>query len=94
MKNPKFVGERYEGYKANAAYFGYPFCCFEYFLHRTGYKSRPELPCLYDTGFVPCDDCFAVLQSGEKKVEELIVNRQCPRPFGSASELKMKTQMN
>ena len=62
-------------------FLGYPDCCIEHFEQNAGAQPEECYQAANGTGFVPCPKHAAQVNSGRKKLDDLIKNRSFSVPF-------------
>jgi hypothetical protein len=65
-------------------YFGYPKCCINEFVEMVLAERRPkrlQIKICESTGFIPCRYCSWQILTKKVKLDDLVENRQCKKPF-------------
>lgn len=62
-------------------YFGYPECCRQQFCSEILNSRDPSERNIDGSGFIPCRKHYNEIKLGQIKLNDLIKNRICPKPF-------------
>ena len=75
------LGPDVEVLRSNGRYCGYPECCIEDCIARTGRATTDQRRASQGTGFMPCPACAQLVLAGKPLHELLLPSRRNPRPF-------------
>lgn len=67
-------------------YFGFPHCCRLQFANDVAEGKSARERVINGSGFIPCTEHYLLIKAGSLKLEDLIKDRVCPRPFENEQE--------